>query len=178
MPVNPKIISHRHIHQSKRYYLEERRTLLPTGVEATNDIVVHPGAVVILAVDENNCLLILRQFRQTITDYLLELPAGTREAGEDPLVTAKRELIEEAGVAASNWISLGSVYSAPGITDEQLHLYFASDLRKETLPQDEDEVIEIQRMSTGEVESAIQTGALQDAKSIATFFRAKLAGLI
>ncbi|MDD2943110.1 MAG: NUDIX hydrolase [bacterium] len=178
MPVTPEIISRRHIHQSKRFYIEERTTLLPTGFKATNDIVVHPGAVVILAADKNNQLLILKQFRQTITDYLLELPAGTREIGEDPLITAKRELIEEAGVAAAHWVSLGSVYSAPGITNEQLHLYFAKDLHLETLPQDEDEVIEIQRMSTQEVENAITTGTLQDAKSIVTFFRARLAGLI
>ena len=105
---------------------------LPGGGDATFSRVVieHPGAVVVLAVDDQERVLVLQQYRHAVRSRLVELPAGLLDVpGEDPLVAARRELLEEAGLEAERWEHLSSLHSSPGFTDECIHTYLARGLR-------------------------------------------------
>ncbi len=152
--------------------------MLPDGSSATLSVVKHPGAVVILPRDSNGDLLLIRQYRHALGGELLEFPAGTLEPGEAPLTCAQREIAEETGFRAEQWEELGELFPAPGICDERQHLYFASSLVHDPLPADADEVISLERYTAEQVESFIVSGALNDAKSISIFLRAKLRGLL
>jgi 8-oxo-dGTP pyrophosphatase MutT (NUDIX family) len=92
-------------------------------------VLEHPGAAVVLAVDARGRVCLLRQYRHAAGGWFIELPAGLCDVeGEDPLAVAKRELAEEAGLAAERWALLGATYSSPGITNERVHLYLAEEL--------------------------------------------------
>ena len=115
------------------------------GKEAWREVVHHPGASAVVAIDENNRIIMEKQFRYALNDYLLEIPAGKLDAGEDPLVCAKRELEEETGIIASEWISLGTIATSPGFCNEVIHLYVAKGLSKGEIHWDEDEYVEVER---------------------------------
>jgi ADP-ribose pyrophosphatase len=122
--------------------------------------------VAILPFDAQGRVLMLRQFRAPIEDWLLEIPAGTLEPGEPPLACAKRELIEETGFAARRWRKLGVIYNAPGYSSERIHLYKAWDLRPAHGEQDADEHIELAVMTMSEVQGAVKDGRITDAKTL------------
>jgi ADP-ribose diphosphatase len=129
------------------------------------EIVRHPGAVAIVAVDAERRVTLVRQLREAARKPLLELPAGNREPGEEPLVTAKRELVEEAGLGGGEWRLAASFYSTPGFSDELVHVYIAVGVeRTERAPQ-EDEEIELVRVPDGELESLLPQ--IEDAKTLA-----------
>lgn len=104
---------------------------VPGSEETFSRVVIeHPGAVIILAVDDDERALVLKQYRHAVQSRLVELPAGLLDVpGEDPLVTARRELLEEAGLEAEEWEHLSSLHSSPGFTDECIHTYLARGLR-------------------------------------------------
>ncbi|MFZ5817418.1 MAG: NUDIX hydrolase [Bacillota bacterium] len=129
------------------------------------DVVVHPGAVVVLAVDGDE-LLFVRQYRYAVQESLLELVAGTCEVGEDPLTTADRELQEEAGFKAGRLSKIGEFFSAPGFCSELLHLYLAEDLSPSRLPGDEDEEILLERIPIPEAVRMALSGQFRDAKTL------------
>jgi ADP-ribose pyrophosphatase len=102
---------------------------MPGGGESVREIVRHPGAVAVVAVDDRDRVVLLRQYRHPVGGYLWELPAGLRDAdGEPPLATAKRELAEEAQLAAARWSLLATAYTSPGFCDEEVQIYLAEDL--------------------------------------------------
>ena len=148
------------------------------GAEFSRLIVEHRGAVVILPKTNTGTLLLIKQYRYAVRDTILEFPAGTLEVGEQPLATAKREIQEEAGFAAKKWTELGKLYPSPGFCDEIQYLFLAEDLSASKLTGDEDEEIEVVEFTVAEVEQAIISGGLADAKSIAAFTRARLSGLL
>jgi 8-oxo-dGTP pyrophosphatase MutT (NUDIX family) len=134
------------------------------GEVVDREIVSHPGAVAVVAHDGEH-LWLVRQPREAVEDYLLELPAGKLdEEGEDPLATAKRELAEEIGKAATNWKHLTTFYASPGFSDEQIHVYLATDLYDEHAHTDEVERIEIVKVPLGEVDDVIR--ANKDSKTL------------
>lgn len=145
-----------------------RKDILRTenGTELQRDVVEHPGAVVVLAVDQGE-LLFVKQYRYAAGEDLLELVAGTLEPGEAPDATAGRELQEEAGFKAGRLTKLAEFYSAPGFCSELLHLYLAEDLTPSRLPGDEDEQIELVRMSLADALAEAVSGRLRDAKTLA-----------
>ncbi|HYF93468.1 MAG TPA: NUDIX hydrolase [Symbiobacteriaceae bacterium] len=146
------------------------------GKELKRDVVAHPGAVVVVAV-ENGDLLFVRQYRYAAGEPLLELVAGTREPGEEPDVTAAREIQEEAGYKAGKLTKIGEFFSAPGFCSELLHLYLAEDLTPSRLPGDEDEEIEVERYSLAESLRMALAGEIRDAKTLAgVLLYARLAG--
>src|SRR5205823_12691792 len=113
------------------------------GEVVEREIISHPGAVAVVVHDGEQVWLV-RQPREAVGEYLLELPAGKLdEEGEDALATAKRELAEEIGKAAKNWQHLTTFYASPGFSDEQIHVYLATDLYDEHAQSDENERIEI-----------------------------------
>jgi ADP-ribose pyrophosphatase len=138
----------------------------------------HPGAVVIIPQLEDGRLVLIDQYRFAVGETLLEFPAGTLDRGEQPLDCARRELIEETGYRAEHWRALGIMYPSPGYCDERQHLFLASGLVPEQAAGDDDEMIEVKRLTVQEVERAIVDGALVDAKSIAAYTRAKLQGVL
>ncbi|HWI62477.1 MAG TPA: NUDIX hydrolase, partial [Symbiobacteriaceae bacterium] len=150
------------------YSIKVRKDTVRTaeGKEFTRDVVAHPGAIVIVAV-EGGDLLFVRQYRYAAGESLLELVAGTREPGEEPDVTAAREIQEEIGYKAGKLTKLGEFYSAPGFCSELLHLYLAEDLTPSRLPGDEDEEIEVERYSLQEALRMALAGELRDAKTLA-----------
>jgi ADP-ribose pyrophosphatase len=139
---------------------------LPDGRESTREIVEHSGAVAIAAVDEKNNLIMVRQYRKPLERVLLEIPAGTMEKGEEPLLCAQRELEEETGFLAQKWDYVLSYYSAPGFCDEQLHLYIAQDMKAGTARPDGDEFLETVAVPIHEAYDMIFQGQIIDGKSI------------
>ncbi len=162
--------------QAKVFSVAEE-TFELNGSEVTRFTVRHPGAAVFLPRDSDGLLLFVEQFRAPIRTQFLEAPAGTLEPGEAPIECARREIQEEVGYAAAKWTPLGELVPAPGFCDERQHLYLAEDLSESVLEADEDEDISVKRLTVEEALSAIDAGRIQDAKSIALIFRARLKGL-
>ena len=159
------------LYRGKRMIVEKTIFSLPNGHEREAVVVRPRGAVVILPVDDDFCYLI-RQWRFAIGQYIVEAPAGTMEDGEDPEATAKRELIEEAGLSAGTLIPRGYIYTTPGFTDERIFIYEARDLTPSwQYAPDADEIIEPLRIPVSEVHEMIQNGDIVDAKTIAAVFR-------
>ncbi len=151
----------------------------PDGAEVDRAVVWHPGAVALVVEDAEGRWLMVEQYRHPAGRVLLELPAGTREAGEHPDVTAAREVREETGYAAGRLVRLGGAWMAPGFCSEYIHYYLATDLRHDPLPQDHDEYIgEPRRLTRDEIEAAVASGEIEDSKTLIaltllTLFRAR-----
>ncbi len=138
------------------------------------EIIHHPGAVVVVPIDEDDRILLVRQWRRAAGEIMFELPAGTLEANEPPLQCAKRELQEETGYAAKKMTPLGGFFSAPGFCDEYLHLFAAEDLHSSPLPQDDDEGIDLIATPLASVIRMIAENEIRDAKTIAGIFKYQL----
>jgi ADP-ribose pyrophosphatase len=140
--------------------------LLPNGIEREK-VIVHPSNVVaILPLNGDRCKL-LKQYRYAIDQYIFEAPAGTMEPGEEPLVTARRELIEETGFAAKTITEKGFIFTTPGYTDEKIYLFEARDLSpSHEFGKDEDEVIEVVDFAIRDLIGMIRNGTIVDAKTI------------
>jgi ADP-ribose pyrophosphatase len=138
---------------------------LDSGRRAVREVVEHPGAVAILAYDGER-LAMVRQWRQAAGAELLEIPAGTREPGEAPLVTAQRELAEECGLQAAEWEEGPAFYTAPGFSTELLTLFVATDLRNVKAEAPDDEALERSWLPLGEAVAAVDAGTIRDAKSL------------
>lgn len=156
------------------------------GSRSTRDIAGHPGAVAILALDADDRVLMVRQFRLAAGQALLEIPAGTLDTTddgsvEDPDLAAPRELEEETGMRAGTWRLLGRFYTAPGFTEERMSLFLATDLRPahaDRLSPDEDERLLVERLPWREAIAAVDRGEIQDAKSlVALLWLARLRAL-
>ena len=143
------------------------RVRLPGGRETRLDIIEHPGSVAIVPVDGLENILLVRQYRHAAGSDLLELPAGTLHAGEEPDVCAGRELREETGFAATDLVPLGGFYLAPGYSTEYMHAFLATGLASNPLPADEDESIALERVSIAGARRMLAEGAFQDVKTIA-----------
>ncbi len=140
---------------------------LPDGREGHYQVVQHPGAVALVAIDDEDRWLLVRQFRVPAARVMLEVPAGTREPGEEPEVTAARELREETGFAAGSLQRIGGTWMAPGFVTEYIHYYLATELAYDPLPGDADEFLSPPvAMTFDEVLGAIDRGAIEDAKTI------------
>jgi 8-oxo-dGTP pyrophosphatase MutT (NUDIX family) len=135
------------------------------GAEKDREVIRHPGAVVIVAHD-GEALYLVTQPREAVGEQaLLELPAGKLDVdGEDPLATAKRELAEEIGKGAKEWKPITTFWTSPGLLDEEMHLFLATDLYDEHAETDEDERIEIERVPLAELDGVIER--CHDAKSL------------
>jgi ADP-ribose pyrophosphatase len=141
------------------------------------EIVEHPGAVAIVAVDDEGYVTLVVQFREPARTKLVELPAGTCEPGEDPLETAKRELREECGLTGGAWRELTSFWTSPGYSREYIHVYAAEGVRAGDADPDDDEEVELVRWRVDELDSRL--GEIDDAKTLAgllVYLRARSGG--
>jgi ADP-ribose pyrophosphatase len=144
---------------------------LPNGMQSKRELVRHPGAVAIVALDEVNQVLLVRQYRFAAGRVMLEIPAGTLEPGEDPYLCAERELQEETGYRPGRMLAIGGIYVAPGYTTEFIHLFVARDLTESRLDMDDDEFISAERVPLTEALAMIERGDIIDGKSIAGLMR-------
>ncbi|NDD58414.1 MAG: NUDIX hydrolase [Chlamydiae bacterium] len=140
------------------------------GKEVTVDIVSHPGVVAILAIDDQGQLLLVRQFRNAIERILIELPAGCLKPCEKAIACAQRELQEETGYRAAVLSHLTDLHSCPGFCNEVIHLFLAKGLSFDPLPPDEDEALDVLRLTPQQAIAMVHSGDITDAKTIAALF--------
>jgi ADP-ribose pyrophosphatase len=138
------------------------------GERMRREVVVHPGAVVVLPLLEGEKVLLIRNRRYAVGQVLLELPAGTLEKGEDPMNCAGRELLEETGYLAGRLRVMASFFSSPGVLTEKMHAFIAYDLREQAQALEEGEEIELAPVELSEAIEMIGDGRIQDAKTIVT----------
>ncbi len=150
---------------------------LENGREAFREVIRHPGAVAVLALEGEHILLV-RQYRYCIGQELLEIPAGKLEPGEEPLPAAERELSEETGSVCDQLIPLGKYYGSAGCLDEVIHLYFGRITCSGCAHPDEDELLTLERYTPAELEAMMAEGKLTDGKTLAAFALAKAKGLL
>ncbi|MFS8664871.1 MAG: NUDIX hydrolase, partial [Limnochordales bacterium] len=151
------------------FALETKRVRI-RGQEREFTLLPHPGAVVILA-ERDGRFALVRQLRPAVDEHLWELPAGTRQPGEDPTVTAQRELAEETGLRAATWELLGVFYPAPGYSTEIMYLYWARDLTAgEPHPDDGEDIETVAWFSPAELAAMVRDGRLRDGKTIAALY--------
>lgn len=178
MPFEVKLEREEELLTFRRFRVVREEYAIGAGRRSVREIVRHRGAAVLVPVQDDGRLMLLRQYRYTFRSQILEFPAGTREPGEEWFACAQRELAEEVGMAAAEWQDLGILYPAPGFCDEEQHCYLARGLTPAPQERDEDELIELELLSVAQVEAAIRSGELRDAKSIAALMRARLLGLL
>jgi ADP-ribose pyrophosphatase len=162
--------------QARKLRFERNRILLPMGVEGTFGIIRHPGASLAVPVLDDGRVVILRQYRFAVERRILEFPAGTLEAGEDPRESMARELGEEAGYAAARWDDLGLMLPCPGYSDELIHLFLARELTPLAVRPagDDDEDLEVLLLEPAELDAALASGdEALDGKSVTAWFRAR-----
>lgn len=173
-PLAERVIASEVVHRGKYMVFHVDTIERADGSRGTRDLVAHPGAVAVLAVDERDRVLLVRQWRVATGQALLEIPAGTLDvhdgATEDPDAAARRELEEETGYRASSWRRLAQFWTAPGFTSELMHLYVATGLTAvddgSRLSPDEDEELELRHVPVGEAFSLVEAGEIVDAKTI------------
>ena len=173
-PLEEHVVERRLIHRGR--YLEFRVDTIERadGSRGTRDVVGHPGAIAVLALDDDGRLLLVRQWRIPAERAMLEIPAGTLDVHdgvtEDPDVAARRELEEETGSRAGSWRKLAEFWTAPGFASELMHLYLATGLTSATgddrLTPDEDERLELSRVTVDEALALVDRGEISDAKTI------------
>lgn len=146
---------------------------LPNGNERPREVVEHPGAIALVPVLPDGRVVLVRQWRHAVGQVLLEVPAGTREQGEEPAATAARELREETGYTARDLIFLGAFYSAPGFCTENLDCYLALGLTAGDATPEEDEGITLVSLPLTDLPAIVARGEIHDAKSIAAIAMAQ-----
>jgi ADP-ribose pyrophosphatase len=146
--------------------------ILPNGRQAALEVVHHPGGAAVVALNDLQQVCLLRQYRYVADGWIWELPAGKLEPGEPPEATAKRELVEEAGVSATQWASLGSLLSSPGVFAEVIHLYLAQELAPARAQLEDSEVLEVHWISFRQACDMALSGELRDAKTTIGVLRA------
>ena len=144
---------------------------LPDGRVLELEVVRHPGGAAAAAVDGAGRVCLLRQYRHAGGGWLWEVPAGKLDPGEEALVTAQRELEEEAGLRARRWESLGSILTTPGFCDERIHLYLARELEEVPAMPGEHELLEVHWVALTEALKWARDGRIEDAKTLVTLFR-------
>jgi ADP-ribose pyrophosphatase len=175
-PLGETVTASRTVYRGGYLDLTVHEVRLAGGRASTRELVGHPGAVAIVAVDDDDRVLLVRQFRLAAGRVLLEIPAGTLDrdpatgAVEDPDTAAPRELEEETGYRATAWRRLASFWTAPGFATELMHLYLATGLvvvAEDRRLADEDEHLELVRLPLADAVALVEAGEIADAKSIA-----------
>lgn len=144
---------------------------LPNRAVVQLDIVRHPGGAAAVALDAQGRVCLLRQYRHVAGGWLWELPAGKLDPGESPRATVERELVEEAGMAAADWVSLGRMHSSPGVFTEVIHLFLARELSPRETAHEHGELIEVHWVAFETALKHCQSGEITDAKTLIGLFR-------
>lgn len=153
--------------KKKNMFLVQRSMVLPNGLSVVKDIILHPGASLIVPFLTRDKVVMLRQYRSTFNKYLYEFPAGTLEPGEKPEACARREIMEEAGYAAGRLKQVGHIFPVPGYSDEVIYIFKADKLKPRKKEGDADEVIEPVVLDRPGLKKLFQAGKIVDGKTIA-----------
>jgi ADP-ribose pyrophosphatase len=165
--LSEETLSSRKVFEGRAVKLRVDTVKLPNGRETTREIVEHENCVAIVALDDADNILLVRQFRKPVEKDLLEIPAGGIDPGETPEDAVRREMREETGFLPQKVEKLGGFYSSPGFCTEYLHLYLAADLVPKPLKAEDTESITLVQVPLSQVKGLIASGAICDAKSIA-----------
>ena len=161
-----KVLNSDVLYQGKVFRLQRDTVIEPGGVRAERDIIIHPGSVVVLPVFPDGRILLIRQYRHSVGEFLWELVAGRKEPDEKPPAAARRELVEETGYATKRLIKLMRVVPTPGFVNEWMWIFAAEGLTKGAAQPEEDEKITPRIFTLKQAERMIERGTLRDAKSI------------
>jgi ADP-ribose pyrophosphatase len=156
----------KHIYTGIVVNLNVDTVTLPNGVTVDLEVVRHPGAAAVVPLKDDDTVILIKQFRHAAGGFIFEIPAGKLHPGEEPTVCATRELEEEVGYLPDRLELLSSIFTAPGFTDEVIHIYKATGLTVGRQQLDRDEVLEVIEMPLREAVRMIETGEIRDAKSI------------
>lgn len=159
-------LSSEKISGGRNIYVQRDQILLPSGRQGYREFVVHPGAVIILPLLDNGRLVLERQFRYPLQQVFIELPAGKIDPGEALLKTGQRELQEETGYTADDWLYLGYQHPCIGYSTETIHMFLARQLKAGTHQRDQDENLQVFDLSIDECLQAISQGLITDSKTI------------
>ena len=162
-----RVLKSKVLYTSKVFRLQRDTVIEPGGVRAERDIIVHPGSVVVLPIFEDGHVLLIRQYRHTVGEFLWELVAGRKEPDESPGAGARRELLEETGYTARRLRKLLHIIPTPGFVKEWMWIFAAEGLVEGAAHPEEDEKITPRIFTLKQVDAMIQSGRLRDAKSIA-----------
>lgn len=173
MNFEEKTISSEPIYNGKIINVRKDTVQLPNGKTAFRELIAHPGGVGVIAVDENKDVFMVTQYRIAAKSNMLEIPAGKMEYGEDPLECGSRELIEETGYKAKNFIHLGEYYATPGYCEEKLNIYLAQDLEFVGQNLDEGEFLNVKKYSLDELYQMVMDNKIYDAKTAIAILKAK-----
>jgi ADP-ribose pyrophosphatase len=162
-----EVVSSENKYSGRVLALRVDRVRFANGKETGLEIIEHRGSVVMVPVDADGGIWLVRQYRHAAGREILELPAGTLEPGEDPALCAGRELREEIGMAAGTLTRIGGFFLAPGYATEFMHVFLAGDLHPDRIPGDEDEILRPEKISLMELRQRLEAGNLEDAKTVA-----------
>ncbi|MES0363296.1 MAG: NUDIX hydrolase [Desulfobacteria bacterium] len=154
------------LYNGKIFNVALERVTLPNGVIKDREVVRHPGAAAMVPLLDDGNVVLVKQHRHAVNDYLWEIPAGTLEPQEEPVACAGRELIEETGYEAKDFDKLTEILPAPGYTDEHIHIFLATGLTLAEQRLEDDEVLTVQPTPFDKAIEMIKTGEIQDAKTI------------
>ena len=165
MKLYEKTLETKSVFEGKVINVKHDTVELENGEKAKREIVEHPGGVCIAALDEEQKLLFVRQFRYPYREIVLELPAGKLEKGQTPLENGKRELLEETGAVGREYITLGKLYPSPGYCGEIIHLYFCKTDHYEKQRLDEDEFVSVEKIPLNKAVEMVLNNEIPDAKT-------------
>ncbi len=170
--IKSTVHSSEEIYKGRQFSFYKERVTLPHNVDAEMAFVRHPGSAVIVPLFEDQTVGVIKQFRHVVNDTIYEVPAGTIDFGESPAQCARRELEEETGYAASQFITLGKTLLLPAYSDEISYIYLARNMTRTEQRLDEDEIIAVHRYPIHDILEMIDTGIIIDALSILAILRA------
>ncbi|HMN59246.1 MAG TPA: NUDIX hydrolase [Anaerolinea sp.] len=167
-----QLLNRKEVFAGRAFTVAQHHLRLPDGRVQTYDLVEHNNAVTILPLDDQGNIIFIRQYRLGAQGDLLELPAGVLHDEEDPTLSASREVREETGFAAGRLSPLGGFYMAPGYSTEYMHVFLATDLTADPLPQDDDEFLQAERIPMARALEMARQGEIRDGKTLVALFLA------
>jgi ADP-ribose pyrophosphatase len=173
---NGEKISGRRVYEGRIIDVSLDQVRLPDGKQCELETIRHPGAAAVVAIDDKQQVLLVRQFRYATGGWLLEIPAGKLDPGETPEACARREVEEETGFRAGTLTSLGWIWTTPGFTDEKIWLFLARDLRPGRQTLEDHEVLQLERLPLARAVEMAANGEIVDAKSTCALLRIEQAG--
>ena len=160
------------LHQGRIFNLVKENYTLDNGVISDMDFIQHPGAAAMVPMLNQTEVVLIKQYRHAIREFIWEIPAGTLDPRESPINCAKRELVEEIGYSAHTWHQLGTITPLPGYSNERIHIFLASELKPAKQDLDADEMLNVHKMEFSVALQMILTGEISDGKTISGLFLA------
>ena len=174
MELKEETVSQETVYEGIIVNIRQDKARLTDGRITGREVIEHPGGVAVFALDEEERVILVRQFRYPVGEVVLELPAGKLEKGEDPRDSGLRELEEETGLRPGTFLSMGCSFSSPGILEERSHLFLAKELFQGPSHPDDGEFLEIVRVPYTELMDMVRRGEIHDSKTLAGILKASL----